>query len=182
MKTGLFLSVAAAMSLAACSSVTGGSDMARGPMEPGASGDMTPNQAMPYVAMAGASDMYEIQSSQLHHQRGQSPALHRFAQMMIDHHTQTTAATMAAARAAGMNPPPPELMPMQRAMIARLQGLNGAAFDREYRTQQITAHRMALNLHSNYASSGDTPSLKTSASSAVPIVQQHLTEIQGMTL
>ena len=180
MKTGPSLLAAAALSLAACSPVTSG-DIGQAP-PPAASGETTPTQAMPYVAMAGASDLYEIQSSQLHHRRGESPALHRFAQMMIEHHAQTTAATTAAARSAGMNPPPPELMPMQRDMIARLQGLNGAAFDREYRTQQIAAHRMALTLHSNYASSGDTPSLKTSASSAVPIVQQHLTEIEGMTL
>ena len=172
----LAAATAVAMSLAACSTMTGGAADDQGAM----SADMTPEAAMPYVAMAGASDMYEIRSSQLHHQRGQSPQLHSFATMMIDHHTRTTAATMAAAQAAGMNPPPPMLMPMQQEMIARLEGLNGAAFDREYARQQVAAHQMALALHQNYARAGDTPSLRASAAAAVPVVRGHLDQIRGI--
>ena len=168
---------AAALSLSACAPMAGDdAAMSGGAM----SADMTPEAAMPYVAMAGASDQYEIQSSQLHHQRGQNPKLHAFATMMIDHHTRTTQATVAAAQAAGMTPPPPTLMPMQRDMIARLQGLNGAAFDREYLSQQRTAHQMALALHQNYARSGDTPSLRQSAATAVPVVQGHIAQLRDM--
>jgi len=181
MTTKLVLAAAAAaLSLSACTSMADGGSTAQGASR--AAADMTPEAALPYVAMAGASDLYEIQSSQLHHQRGENPQLHAFAQMMIDHHTQTTAATMAAARTAGLTPPPPALMPMQREMIARLQALQGAAFDREYASQQLTAHQMALELHQNYARSGDTPSLKGSAATAVPIVQQHLTQLRGIQL
>jgi putative membrane protein len=185
MTSKLLLSAAAALSLSACTTMTGDGATAQGSTAAGASsaaGDMTPEAALPYVAMAGASDLYEIQSSQLHHQRGENQQLHAFAQTMIDHHTQTTAATMAAARAAGLNPPPPQLLPMQREMIARLEGLNGAAFDREYASQQQTAHQMALELHQNYASEGDTPSLKGSAAAAVPIVQQHITQLRAIQL
>jgi len=174
----------AALSLSACSTSMGEQGpIARGGPAAGTAAtaaDMTPEAALPYVAMAGASDLYEIQSSQLQHERGESQQLHAFAQMMIDHHTQTTQATTAAARAAGLTPPPPRLMPMQQEMIARLQGLNGAEFDREYTRQQLAAHEMALALHENYASAGDTPSLKTSAASAVSIVRQHLTQVRGM--
>lgn len=100
--------------------------------------------------------------------------------MMIDHHTRTTNATVAAARSAGMNPPPPMLM--QSDMIARLQGLSGAAFDREYARQQVMAHQMALALHQNYARSGDTPGLRMTASAAMPVVRGHLDQIRGMRL
>jgi len=173
-----------ALSLSGCSTTMGEQgSTAQGRSAGGiatAAADMTPEAALPYVAMAAASDLYEIQSSQLHHERGESPQLHAFAQMMIDHHTKTTQATTAAARAAGLTPPPPSLMPMQQEMITRLQGLNGAEFDREYARQQLAAHEMALALHENYASAGDTPSLKTSATAAVPIVRQHLTQVRGM--
>lgn len=171
----VLLAAASALSLSACSTA-----FAPGAMGQPAGVDLTPEQAMPYVMMAGASDLYEIQSSQLHHQRGRDPRLHSFASMMIAHHTQTTAATMAAARAAGMAPPPPQLMPMQRAMIARLQAVNGVAFDREYARQQRAAHTMALALHDNYARAGDAPSLRNSAGTAVPIVRQHLAQINAM--
>ena len=142
--------------------------------------DMTPTRAMPYVAMAGASDQFEIQSSQLALQKAASPAVREFAQMMIQHHQMTTQQVMAAAQSAGLNPPPPQLMPMQARMIADLQGASGAEFDRVYTRQQVTAHQMALALHTTYARDGDTPSLKQVAATAQPIVQQHLERARAM--
>ena len=180
----LATAAAAAMSLTACSTMMGADASMDGQGSMGASGamsaDMTPEGAMAYVAMAGSSDMYEIRSSQLHHQRGQDPKLHSYASMLIDHHTRTSAATMAAAQAAGMSPPPPMLMPKEAAMIARLEALNGAAFDREYVRQQVAAHQMALALHQNYAKAGDTPSLRATAAAAVPVVRGHLDQARGM--
>ncbi|HZF42771.1 MAG TPA: DUF4142 domain-containing protein [Sphingomonadaceae bacterium] len=170
---------AAALALAGCAPMAGDATGGQGAMGAMA-GDMTPEGAMAYVAMAGSSDMYEIESSRLQQQRGVSANLRSYAAMMIDHHTRTTAATMAAARAAGLNPPPPMLMPKEAAMIARLQNLNGAAFDREYKTQQTMAHQMALALHSNYAKAGDTPSLRATANAAVPVVRGHLAQIRAM--
>jgi putative membrane protein len=144
-----------------------------------AAGDMTPNQRSAYVEMAAASDLYEIQSSQLALSRARSSELRTFAQMLIDHHTATTRQLTAAATAAG-TPPSPSLMPMQAEMIAELQGANGAAFDRLFIQQQVKAHQMALALHSNYASNGDTPALRTVAAAATPIVRQHLERARAM--
>lgn len=176
----LAVTTAAAMSLVACATADGSAD-GQGVMGTrAASADMTPETAMPYVTMALASDSYEIQSSTLYHQRGQNPQGHSYASMMEDHHRRTTAATVAAARGAGMNPPPPVLLPMQQQMIARLQALSDAAFDREYFRQQIVAHEMALALHQNYARAGDTPALRASAAAAVPVVRGHLDQARGM--
>lgn len=142
--------------------------------------DMTPTEAMPFVTMAGASDLYEIQSSQLAMTKSQDSGVREFALMMVAHHSKTTQDVTAAAQTAGITPPPPQLMPMQADMIAQLQPLSGAEFDRMYKTQQVRAHEMALALHSNYAKSGDTPALRTAAQGAVPIIQQHLTRIRQM--
>jgi putative membrane protein len=142
--------------------------------------DMTPEAAMPYVMMAGASDLYEIQSSQMAVQRATRPEVRQYAQMLIQHHQMTTQQVMAAARAAGMSPRPPMLMPMQRQMLSQLSGAGGGDFDRLYISQQVPAHEMALALHSNYASSGDRPQLRAVASQAVPIVTQHLQQAQQM--
>jgi putative membrane protein len=145
-----------------------------------AAGDMTPTQATPFVAMAGASDLYEIQSSQLALQKAASPAVREFAQMMVQHHQMTTEQVKAAAQAAGMAPPPPQLMPMQAEMIAELQGLSGADFDRAYIRQQIRAHELALALHTTYARKGDTPQLRQVAATARPVVEQHLARVRSM--
>ncbi|HYI40715.1 MAG TPA: DUF4142 domain-containing protein [Allosphingosinicella sp.] len=167
---------AASLALAACAS---DGDMAGGAAASAAAGDMTPEQRDAYVRMAAASDLYEIQSSQLAASRAQSPEVRRFAQMLVEHHMMTTQQLTAAATAAG-SPPSPMLMPMQAEMIAQLQGANGAAFDRMYVRQQVPAHEMALALHSNYASAGDTPSLMAVASAAVPIVRQHLEQARAL--
>jgi putative membrane protein len=138
-----------------------------------AMGDMTPNGRTAYVQMAAASDLFEIQSSNLARTRSQNAEVRQFAEMLVTHHTQMTAQLMAAASAAGVQPAP-MLMPMQARMMTELQAASGSGFDRLYMSQQVQAHEMALALHSNYARNGDTVALGTVASAATPIVQQHL--------
>lgn len=148
--------------------------------EASASSSPSPVKAMPFVAKAGASDLYEIQSSQLAEKQGKSAKVKSFAAMMIEHHMMTTKEVVAAARAAGLAPAPPALEPAQAAMIAELRPLSGAAFDRAYLTQQKKAHAMALELHQTYASDGDMLQLKAAANKAVPIVQHHIAELESM--
>ena len=165
--------ISAALLTAGCASMGGG-------MGANTSASAMPTDAMGYVAMAGSSDMYEIESSRLALQRTQSPAVRQFAQMMIDHHTATTQQVMLSAQSAGMMPPPPMLMPPHRAMLDKLQPAGSAGFDRMYVEQQRVAHRMALGLHRNYADRGDTAPLKTTAAAAVPIIQRHIEQLQTM--
>ena len=141
--------------------------------------DMTPENREGYVALAAASDLFEVQSSQLALSRAQDGAVRDFAQMMVTHHTQTTQQLYAAAKAAGMIrthdwmlPPP------MQAMMDDLQNASGAEFDRLYMRQQVGAHEMALALHRNYSARGDTPALRAVAAAAAPIVQQHLVRAQ----
>lgn len=139
-----------------------------------------PRDVAAYVAKAGASDLYEIQSSQLAEQKAGSDAVRKFAQMMIEHHSMTTQQVMAAAKSAGLNPPPPSLEPKQRAMIEQLGRLDGAAFDAAYLRQQRRAHDEALALHSGYARDGDNPALRDTAAKAVPIIQRHIEQLRSM--
>lgn len=131
-------------------------------------------QAMPYVMAAGKSDLYEINSSQIAVQKSQDPKVRKFAQMLIQHHQKTTAATMKAAQAAKLTPTPPTLDAGTTASINELQSASAADFDRIYLAQQIPAHQAALDLHRSYSTGGDERALRTSAKSAVPIVQRHL--------
>ena len=181
----LTLTALALLSLAARTNgeQAGRADMADGATMPTSTAPSTamPTVAAGYLAMAGASDQFEIQSSTLALQKSQNSGVRMFAQMMIDHHRGTTEQLTTAARAAGMTPPPPQLNPMQRDMMAKLQAASGAAFDRLYIEQQRTAHQSALALHSTYADRGDTPQLQQVARAAVPIIQQHITEAGKLT-
>lgn len=137
-------------------------------------------QAAPYVMAAGQSDLYEINSSQIAVRKSTTPAIRRYAEMLVKHHQKTTAATVAAARKAGMTPPAPMLDPGAAASIAELQSATPADFDRLYLGQQVPAHQAALALHKGYGTGGDKPQLRATARKAVPIVQQHLTLAQTM--
>jgi putative membrane protein len=173
-----FLPLAALAALAAgCGTMHDTGVSARGGVD---LSDMTPETAMPYVMMAGASDLYEIQSSQIAARRATRPEVRQYAQMLIQHHQMTTQQVIGAARASGLNPPPPRLLPMQREMLRQLRAATAGNFDRTYISQQVPAHQMALELHSNYSRNGDRPPLRNVAANAVPIVTQHLQQAQRM--
>lgn len=176
--------LSSAIALAACATDDGVTTAADRPaMAPAdAMSSEMPTDARSYVRMAGASDLYEIESSRLALERSQDASVRQFAQMMIDQHTQTTQTIMQAARAARMTPAPPQLMPMQQEMIAELRTLSGADFDRAYTSQQRRAHEMALSLHSRYAEGGDTAELRNAAKTAVPIIRTHIQRLQQMPL
>lgn len=173
----LLLCTSVAALLAACSTMPSG---AAGPIAESAMAQTAP-PAMEFVRMAGASDQYEIQSSQLVLQTSQDPALRRFAEMMVDHHMMTTATVMRAAQTEGLSPPPPMLDAPRMEMIRSLQAATGPARDDLYRQQQVMAHREALTLHASYAKSGDAPALMKAAATAVPIVSRHYNMIVEMT-
>lgn len=132
-----------------------------------------------YVKQAGASDLFERQSSTLV-RASSNPKVSDFAKTMIAHHTKSTADVKAAARKAGVKVPPPKLMPMQASMIAELKRAHGAERDTLYVTQQKQAHQMALALHQGYAQNGTSAPLKAVAAKIAPVVQSHLDMLNGM--
>ena len=140
----------------------------------------TPTDAAGFIAAAGASDLFEIQSAKLALANSKSDDIHKFAQMMITDHTKTTDAVKAAAKKAGITPAPPQLTADQQQMLDQLKPLKGDDFDKAYLAQQMTAHQQALTLIQNYAQNGDTPALVDAAKSAVPIVQKHIDHLQEL--
>lgn len=136
--------------------------------------------AMPYVMAAGASDQFEIQSSQIAVRKSPNAATRRFAQMLIADHMKTTRATTMAAKKAGLTPGTPMLDPGAQPSIDELNAASAADFNRIYFAQQTPAHQAALDLHKSYAAGGDQAALRASAKAAVPIVQKHLTGAEKM--
>jgi putative membrane protein len=164
--------LAGALALAACSSNP----------RPAAPADLTnPLMAPGYLAQAASSDQFEIQSAQLAQQASQNPAVQQFAGMLITDHTQSTQMLMAAAQAAHVPAPPPTILPAQQAMLDQLRAAGtGPAFDQAFQQVQIQAHQNALQLHQNYAQSGDVPALRQTAAQIVPVIQKHLQMAQAL--
>lgn len=136
--------------------------------------------AATFVAKAGASDLYEIQSSQIAMRRSRDPRVRAMASMLVRDHRRTTAQVAAAARAAGLRPRPPMLEPQQRMMINQLNRAPARNFDQIYLSQQIPAHEEALGMIRDYAANGSAPTLRRAAAGAVPIVEHHLAEARHL--
>lgn len=163
-----------AMVLAACSS-----SAPPPPAAPPVVDVNNPLMAPGYLAQAGSSDQFEIQSGQLAQQMSQNPAVRNFGNLLVADHTRTTQLLMSTAQSAGVMAPPPALLPDQQAMLSQLQAAGaGPGFDVAFKNAQIAAHQQALQLHQNYAASGDVPALRAVAGQAVPIIQMHLNQAQ----
>ena len=144
---------------------------------PAAAQVMTPAE---YVKTAGASDLYERQSSQIVLQSTQDPKIRAFAQQMIADHAKSTADVKAAAARSRVAAPPPALMPVQQELIAELQAASGPARDATYLAQQKASHNQALDVQKAYALDGTAPALKAAAAKIVPVVQDHVAMLKTM--
>nr|WP_294170656.1 DUF4142 domain-containing protein [uncultured Sphingomonas sp.] len=179
----ILFTLAAATALTACGTTT--ADDAATTQTAGATAPIAdpsnPLGAPSYMTMAASSDQFEIQSSQLALQASQNPTVQSFARLLIAHHQATSANLLQAAQSAGLTPPPPALLPPEQQLLDQLRAAGtGPAFDQAFKTTQTTSHQMALQLHQNYANGGDVPALRQVAATAVPIVQQHLTQAQTL--
>lgn len=139
-----------------------------------------PLPAKTYVMKAGASDMFEMESSKLV-QNSSDPKVASYAQMMIADHSKSTSDVMVAAQADGMSPPPSMMTPKQKAMIDSLKQTTGTKRDLLYKKDQVLGHTETLAFQKEYANSGDKPNLKMAAGKIVPVVEKHLTMAKDMT-
>ena len=144
---------------------------------PAAAQVMTPAE---YVKTAGASDLYERQSSQIVLQSTQDPKIRSFAQQMLVDHAKSTADVKAAAAKSRVAAPPPALTPVQQELIAELQAESGPARDATYLAQQKASHNQALDVQKAYAAEGSAPALKMAAAKIVPVVQDHVAMLKTM--
>jgi len=127
-----------------------------------------------FVKDVAISDMFEVQSSQLAAERG-GAATKKFAEQMVSDHQKTTAELTSVLKSANADVMPPQQMDdSHQKMLDKLKSLNGDAFDRRYRADQVEAHKTAVSLFQRYAKGGDNPALKDWAGKIEPELNSHL--------
>ncbi len=172
------LALAVALPAAAQTSTTAGSMTS-----PAAS--MSPQtglSAQDYVKLAADSDMYEIQSSRLANTKAQRKDVQDFAKQVVADHMTTSKALMAGLRNKDrtITRPSTKLSAEKAAMIDLLRKAPRDQFDNLYLQQQAQAHQQAWAIHKGYATDGTDPTLKQIASTAVPVIERHLTHVQQL--
>lgn len=133
-----------------------------------------------FVKEATISDMFEIQSSMLAVNKGDTPTKTFATQMVLDH--KKTTAEMASMLKAGTVPgmAPTAMDSMHQNMLDKLKGLSGADFTHQYHSDQVTAHKEAVSLFQRYAKGGDNAALKSWAAQTEPSLEHHLQMAQNL--
>ena len=158
-----------------------------------------------FVQKMMMSNITEIQMGKLGSEKASSDEVKKFAQMMVEHHTQANEELMPLVKQHGLEQTD-KLDAKHQAVATRLSKLEGAAFDREFMTAMVTSHRETVQqvrpmagatgttgkatasgtagtsgggTASGGASSGGTvQDPKQYAAKTLPIIQQHLQQAQ----
>ena len=137
--------------------------------------------AQKFADTVASSDLFEIQSGKLAETMGATAAVKDFGKMLVTQHTQSSdALKQAAAKTSPVVALPMILPPDLKAKIDALKAAKGAEFDKLFVAQQIEGHKTALDALRAYAAGGDQASLKAFATSVVPTVEGHLSQLEAM--
>lgn len=132
-----------------------------------------------FVTKAAVGGMFEVQSSELAEDKAQSAEVKNFAEMMIRDHGKANKELESAAKDLGATVPK-ALDSKHEADLKKLEGLQGAAFDREYIQAQRAAHKEAVSLFQSYSESQGNPELTAWAGKTLPVLKEHQSHAQKL--
>jgi putative membrane protein len=134
-----------------------------------------------FVKKAAIANKFEIDSSQLALKQSQDDGVKAFAQQMIDDHTKAGDAFGDALKSAKTPmTPPTDLDKSHQKDMDKLGKLQAASFDKQYIKMQVSAHKDAVKLFTDYSKKGDDASLKNFATTTLPTLQQHLDSVNKL--
>lgn len=134
----------------------------------------TPSQQdSAFVKKASAAGMTEVQASKLADSRSQSADIKSFAATMVTDHTKAGDELSSIAQKDGFTASTAP-MPAQQKALAKLESLNGTAFDKAYSSMMLKDHNEAVALFKKESIAGKNADLKSFAGETLPTLQQHL--------
>jgi putative membrane protein len=127
-----------------------------------------------FVKQVAISDMFEIESSKLAQQKAAAAPVKSFASQMQKDHTKTSTELKGLVSGGKVKAPLPTAMDdSHKSKLDKLKGLSGADFDKQYVSDQQSAHKAAVDLFERYAKSGENADLKAWAGKTVPALKHH---------
>ncbi|WP_114209248.1 DUF4142 domain-containing protein [Acidisarcina polymorpha] len=146
-------------------------------MNSGSSTAQAPAMDKMFVRKALEGGMAEVQLGQLALQKSSNDDVKQFAQKMIDDHTKLGDQMKPIAQQIGVKVPDGPSKKDQ-ATMARLQALNGDAFDKAYIKDMVKDHKTDLSEFKNEAQNGTIPAVKDAANQGSQVISQHLQMIE----
>jgi putative membrane protein len=136
-----------------------------------------------FITQVAISDLFEINTSKLAQSKG-NPGEKAFAEQMIADHTKTSGELKRMVNAGANNTNkidvPSQMDSAHQGKYDKLKDLTGADFSATYASQQVDAHKDAVNLFERYAKGGDHAELKDWAGKTLPALKHHLEMAQKL--
>jgi putative membrane protein len=127
-----------------------------------------------FVKQVAISDMFEIESSKLAQQKATAAPVKSFASQMQNDHTKTSTELKGLVSGGKVKTQLPTAMDdSHKSKLEKLKGLSGADFDKQYVSDQQSAHKDAVDLFERYVKGGDNTDLKAWAGKTVPALKHH---------
>jgi putative membrane protein len=126
-----------------------------------------------FVKTTGQNGMVEVELAKTAQQKAQNAAVKELAQRLEKDHTKANEALQKIATDKNIQidtQPSKE----QAALKAKLEKLEGAAFDKAFVAAMVSAHRKSITNFERIAKSGGDADIKAFASSTLPTLREHL--------
>jgi putative membrane protein len=131
-----------------------------------------------FVTEAMKADNGEVALGTLAQQKGSSSAVKDLGKMLATDHAAHKQQVAALAQSANI-PVTDDLKEEAKAEQAKLQGLSGAAFDKEFARATVEAHKKDIAKFEQQARSGD-PQTAAMASKTLPTLRKHLQAAEAL--
>ena len=125
-----------------------------------------------FATKAAQGGIFEVKSSEIALTKTHNMRVMNVAKRMVKEHSAANAELKTAAQDAKVSLPA-KTDPMHAAIIAKLSGLSGAAFDKAYMGSQEKAHTDTVKLFEKEIAMGKSANFTAFASKNLPEIEDH---------
>lgn len=125
-----------------------------------------------FLVEAASSSRMKIELGQLAQQKGSTQEIRDYGAMMVQDHTKASEELKALVASKGASFPD-TLMPKHRALMDRLNGLEGVEFDKAYMNVMRDAHENDIDEFEDETKDARDPDVRAFATKQLPVLQGH---------
>jgi len=128
---------------------------------------------MKFAKEAAIGGLMEVELGKVAVQKASNDKVKEFGQRMVDDHTKASDQLKSIAAKENITLPT-ELDAKHKAMVDKMSGMSGAAFDRAYMADMVKDHQHDVADFQKESTSGSDDALKAWAGTTLPTLQEHL--------
>ena len=126
-----------------------------------------------FAEKAAAGGVAEVEGGKMAEQRAANDKVRQFGSRMVQDHSKANEELKQIAAGKGLQLPSAPGAQSQE-MMAKMQKLSGAEFDRAYMDHMVKDHKKDVAEFQKQAGSGKDPQIKAFAAKTLPTLQDHL--------